>query len=102
MVEIEGAHEAKFWLQQIYDYIATGNEEAASQVILGIYDRVQILRQFPELGQRYGKYPESASAFFCTDTTGSLTGFETKKPSTSSEFYMVPWISTNTSNAFFN
>jgi plasmid stabilization system protein ParE len=28
------------------------------QVILGIYDRVQVLRQFPELGQRYDKYPE--------------------------------------------
>jgi plasmid stabilization system protein ParE len=27
-------------------------------VILGIYDRVQDLRQFPELGQRYDKYPE--------------------------------------------
>ena len=27
-------------------------------MILGIYDRVQDLRQFPELGQRYDKYPE--------------------------------------------
>jgi len=33
-------------------------EEAAWQVILGIYDRVQVLRQFPELGLRYDKYPE--------------------------------------------
>jgi addiction module RelE/StbE family toxin len=58
MAEIEWTHEAKSWLQKIYDYIATNNEEAAWQVILGIHDRVQDLRQFPELGQRYAKYPE--------------------------------------------
>jgi plasmid stabilization system protein ParE len=48
MAEIEWTEEAKYWLQQIYDYIARDNEEAAWQVILGIYDRGQILRQFPE------------------------------------------------------
>src|SRR5437867_3687253 len=58
MAEIEWTHEAKSSLQQIYDYIAVNNGEAAWQVILGIYDRVQVLRQFPELGQRYDKYPE--------------------------------------------
>ena len=39
-------------------YIARDNEEAAWQVILGIYDRVQVLRQFPESGHRYEKYPD--------------------------------------------
>ncbi len=58
MAEIEWTEEAKYWLQQIYDYISRDNEEAAWQVILGIYDRVQILRQFPESGHRYEKYPD--------------------------------------------
>jgi toxin ParE1/3/4 len=56
MAEIEWTNESKRWLQQIYDYIARDNEEAAWQVILGIHDRVQVLRQFPESGQRYEKY----------------------------------------------
>ena len=43
MAEIEWTEEAKYWLQH-YDDIALDNEEAAWQVILGIYDRVQVLR----------------------------------------------------------
>jgi toxin ParE1/3/4 len=58
MAEIAWTNEAKSWLQQIYDYIARDNEEAAWQVILGIYERVQILRDFPESGHRYQKYPD--------------------------------------------
>lgn len=58
MAEIEWTDEAKSWLQQIYDYIARDNEEAAWQVILGIYDRVQVLREFPECGHRYEKYSD--------------------------------------------
>lgn len=57
MAEIAWTNEAKSWLQQIYDYIARDNEEAAWQVIIGIYERVQILRNFPEIGHRYQKYP---------------------------------------------
>jgi toxin ParE1/3/4 len=56
MAEIEWTDESKRWLQQIYDYIARDNEEAAWQVILGIQNRVQVLRQFPESGQRYEKH----------------------------------------------
>jgi toxin ParE1/3/4 len=50
MAEIGWTEGAKYWLQRIYDYIARDNEEAAWQVILGIYDRVQLLRQFPDSG----------------------------------------------------
>ncbi len=73
MAEIEWTDEAKYWLQQIYDYIARDNEEAAWQVILGIYDRVQVLRQFPESGHLYEKYPTSTSVYCSTVTTGSPT-----------------------------
>ena len=38
MAEIAWTDEAKSWLQKIYDYIARDNEEAAWQVILGIYE----------------------------------------------------------------
>lgn len=58
MAEIRWTDEAKSWLQQIYDYIAQDNEEAAWQVILGIYERVQILSDLPESGHRYETYPD--------------------------------------------
>ena len=73
MAEIEWTEEAKHWLQQIYDYIARDNEEAAWQVILGIYDRVQILRQFPESGHATKSIPTSTSAYCSTVTTESRT-----------------------------
>jgi plasmid stabilization system protein ParE len=57
MAEIEWTETSKFRLQQIYDYIARDNEEAAWQVILGIYDRVQVLL-----------------ASFCRETHETLAG----------------------------
>ena len=56
MAEIAWTDEAKSCLQRIYDYIAQDNEEAAWQVVLGIYDRTQVLREFPECGHRYEKH----------------------------------------------
>lgn len=66
MAEIEWTDEAKSWLQPIYDYIARDNEEAAWQVILGIYDRVQVLRQFPECGPATKSIQASTSAYCST------------------------------------
>jgi toxin ParE1/3/4 len=37
--------------------IAEDNPEAASRVVEGIYEKVQLLRQFPELGHRYEWLP---------------------------------------------
>jgi len=61
MAEIEWTEEAKYWLQQIYDYIARDDEEAAWRVILGIYDRVQILREFRVTEHRLVDYPNRSS-----------------------------------------
>ena len=61
------------WLQQIYDYISRDNEEAAWKVILGIYDPVQLLRQFPESGHRYEKYPDKHIRYYSTVITASRT-----------------------------
>jgi plasmid stabilization system protein ParE len=53
MAEISWTEEAQRWLNDIYEYIAADNPEAAARTVEGIYDRVQDLRRFPELGSRY-------------------------------------------------
>jgi toxin ParE1/3/4 len=53
MAEIRWTDEAQRWLQDIYEYIAADNAEAAARTVQGIYDRAQDLARFPEIGQRY-------------------------------------------------
>lgn len=53
MAEISWTEEAQRWLRDIFDYIATDNPQAAARTVQGIYDRVQDLARFPELGARY-------------------------------------------------
>jgi plasmid stabilization system protein ParE len=50
--------EARRWLQDIYDYIAADNEEAAHRTVLAIHERAEILLTFPEIGYRYRQRPE--------------------------------------------
>ena len=57
-VEIRWTAEAEIWLKDIYNYIAHDNPTAAAQVVEGIYEKVQILRDFPEIGHRYRSEPE--------------------------------------------
>lgn len=58
MAEIRWTAEAEKWLRDIHDYISQDNPVAAARVITGIYDRLQILRDFPEIGYRYKSEPE--------------------------------------------
>ena len=53
MAEINWTAEAEQWLKDIHDYIAKDNPEAASRVINTIYEKVQLLKRFPELGHKY-------------------------------------------------
>lgn len=53
MAKIRWTYEAEIWLKDIYDYIALDNPQAAGQVIEGIYNKVQILKEFPEIGHPY-------------------------------------------------
>ena len=53
MAEINWTHESEIWLKDIYDYIAQDNPQAAEQVIDGIYNRAQVLKQHPEIGHKY-------------------------------------------------
>ncbi len=58
MAKIRWTSEAEKWLREIYDYIAHDNENAAQRVITGIYKKVQILKDFPEIGYKYRSEPE--------------------------------------------
>ena len=53
MARINWSREAQTWLRDIFDYIARDNPGAAAQVLDGIYERAQILIQFPRVGYRY-------------------------------------------------
>jgi plasmid stabilization system protein ParE len=53
VAQIIWTEEALRWLEDIFEYIATENPQAATRTVQGIYDRVQILAHFPEIGQRY-------------------------------------------------
>jgi toxin ParE1/3/4 len=53
MAEIGWTEEAQRWLNDIFEYIAADNPQAAARTVEGIYDRAQDLRRFPELGSRY-------------------------------------------------
>ena len=52
MAEIRWTAEAAVWLEDIHSYVAQDNPSAAIRVAQGIYERVQSLGQFPDLGQR--------------------------------------------------
>jgi plasmid stabilization system protein ParE len=53
MARINWTSEAERWLKDIYDYIAADNPAAAARVIDGIYEKAQVLLQFPAAGHLY-------------------------------------------------
>ena len=53
MVKIEWTDEAKYWLKDIHDYIATDNIRMAKKITKEIYNKVQILATFPQIGYMY-------------------------------------------------
>jgi len=53
MAKMRWAEESERWLQDIHDYISQDSPEAAQKVVRGIYDRAQILAEFPEIGHVY-------------------------------------------------
>ena len=58
MAEIRWTEEAANWVKEIYDYIAQDSPSAAIKVASGIYESVQQLKSFPELGHKYKSEPE--------------------------------------------
>ena len=53
MVEVNWTAEAQRWLEEIFEYIAADNPDAARRVVTGIYERAQSLSNVPEMGYRY-------------------------------------------------
>ncbi len=53
MVKIEWTDEAKYWLKDIHDYIAQDNKRIAKKITKEIYNKVQILATFPQVGYIY-------------------------------------------------
>ena len=53
MAEITWTAEAQRWLNDIFEYIAADNPQAAAETVNGIYERAQVLGKFPEIGHRY-------------------------------------------------
>ncbi len=53
MAEITWTAEAQRWLEDIFEYIAADNPEAAARTVRGIHERAQDLTSFPEIGHRY-------------------------------------------------
>ncbi len=53
MAEIIWTLEATRCLEDIFDYIADDSPGAAHKLVSGIYDKIQLLRSQPRLGQRY-------------------------------------------------
>jgi plasmid stabilization system protein ParE len=53
MARLNWTQEAETWLRDIYEYIAQDNPVAAARVVEGIYERAQVLSEFPQIGHRY-------------------------------------------------
>jgi len=58
MAEIVWTAQADKWLKDIHDYIAQDDPDAATRVVSGIYEKAQLLRDFPEIGYKYRSEPE--------------------------------------------
>lgn len=58
MAEIRWTAEAEKWLKDIYEYIAQDNSRAAARVVKGIYEKAQLLKNYPEMGYKYRSEPE--------------------------------------------
>jgi plasmid stabilization system protein ParE len=58
MAEIRWTEEAATWLEDIYNYIAQDDPDAASRVVNGIYQKAQVLRDFPRIGYHHRSEPD--------------------------------------------
>jgi len=59
MAQITWTNEALRWLEDIFEYIAADNPTAASETVEGIFERAQVLAEYPEMGQRFASSPRN-------------------------------------------
>ncbi len=55
MAKLVWTEEALRWLEDIFEYIAQDNPDAAARTVQEIYDRAQALVLNPEMGERYAR-----------------------------------------------
>jgi toxin ParE1/3/4 len=55
MGKVRWTSEAERWMREIYDYIAQDNPAAALRTVQRIYEKAEILADFPESGYVYRK-----------------------------------------------
>jgi plasmid stabilization system protein ParE len=53
LASINWTAEAETWLRNIYEYIAADNPDAARLTVEGIVLKAQLLKSYPQLGQKY-------------------------------------------------
>lgn len=53
MATIAWTEEAQRWIEDIFEYIAADNPTLAARTVQEIYDRAQVLVNFPDIGYRY-------------------------------------------------
>ena len=53
MAEIRWTEESVRWMKYIHEFILKENPKAADKVVAGIYEKTQILSEFPEIGYVY-------------------------------------------------
>ncbi|MBL1277769.1 MAG: type II toxin-antitoxin system RelE/ParE family toxin [Ectothiorhodospiraceae bacterium] len=53
MARVTWTREADRWLRDIFDYISLEDPIAANNVVEGIYQKSQILEEFPQIGYQY-------------------------------------------------
>lgn len=58
MAELTWTAEAEQWLRDIHDFITHDNPAAAIRTIETLYQKAEILREFPESGYRYWQRPD--------------------------------------------
>lgn len=58
MGKIRWTYEAEKWLSEIFEYIALDSIKSARKVVAGIYNKVQLLKDFPRMGYKYKEVRE--------------------------------------------
>jgi len=53
MAEIRWTQEAISWLQDIHSHISNDSQNIANKVVDGIFEKAQILEDFPKIGYKY-------------------------------------------------
>jgi plasmid stabilization system protein ParE len=72
MAEVRWTTEAQRWLEDIFEYISSDNPQAAVQTINGLFERTQMLVNFPEMGIAIGPRSAMCESFSMVTTASPI------------------------------